>query len=96
MSLNLKKIKSIVVSRSRTYASGYSGVEREEVRSLRILGATFYSKFTLETHMRKVVPKVARSLCVILRARKLFDCPRVPKSCFNVYVFLNLDYCAPV
>ena len=27
---------------------------------------------------------------------KLFDCPRVLKSCFNVYVLFSLKYCASV
>ena len=39
--------------------------------------------------------KMARSLGVARRAEKLFDCPRVLKSCFNVYVLSSLEYCAP-
>ena len=30
---------------------------------------------------------------VVRRAIKLFDCPRVLKSCFNACVLSNLDYC---
>ena len=42
--------------------------------------------------MREVVSKAVRSL----DAGKLFDCPRVIKSCFNAYVLPSLKYCAPV
>ena len=52
MSLKPKKTMSIAVSRSRTYTSSYGdltlgGAEFDEVKSLRILGATFYSNLTL-------------------------------------------------
>ena len=30
------------------------------------------------------------------RARKLFNCLNVLKSCFNAYVLLSLEYCAPL
>ena len=46
--------------------------------------------------MRKVVSKAARSLGIMFRARKLFDCPRVLKSCFNAYVLSSLKYCPHV
>ena len=64
-----------------------------QVRCLRILEVTFYSNMTFGTHLTtkqvdlwEVVPKVARSLGVVLRAGNLFDCPSVLKSCFNAYV----------
>ena len=40
--------------------------------------------------------KAARSLWVVRRTGKLFDCLRVLKSCFNVYVLSSLEHCAPV
>ena len=85
-----------MVSRSRIYASGDAqitlvGAELEEVQSLCIFGATFYSKLTLETHRREVVSKAARSLVVAFMAEKLFDCPRVSKSYFNAYILPNLE-----
>ena len=40
--------------------------------------------------------KAARSLCVVHRAGKLFDCLRVPKSIFSTYVLPHLEYCATV
>ena len=69
MRLIPKKMKSMVVSRSRTIASGYgdlhlSGAELEGTRSLRILGVTLDSKLTFETHSREVVSKAAGSLGV--------------------------------
>ena len=101
MRLNIKKTKSVVVSRSRTIAPGYGdlsfdGTELEELKSLRILGVTLDSKLKFETHVREVGSKVARSLGVVRRAGKLLDCPRVLKSCFNAYVLFSLEYCAPV
>ena len=34
-------------------------VVQDEVRGLRILGVTFDSKFTIDTHLREVVSKTA-------------------------------------
>ena len=100
MRLNIKKTKVMVVSRSRTIAPGYGdltlgGTELEEVKSLRILGMTFDSKLTFETHVREVASKAARSLGVVRHPGKLFDCPRVLNSCLNAYVLFSLEYCAP-
>ena len=80
-----------MVSRSRTIAPGSCGLtlvdaEVNEVESLRILGVALDSKLTLEMHLQEVVSNAARSLGVVLRAGKLFDCPRVLKSCFNAFV----------
>ena len=63
--------------------------------SLRIHGVTLDSKLTFETNLREVVVKAARSMGVVHRAGKLFDCPRTLKSCFNAYVLSSLEYCAP-
>ena len=100
MRLNFKKIKSMVVSRSQTYASGYSDLtldnaELEEIRNLCIFGQIFDSYLTFETHLREVVSTKTRSLCVLHRARNLFNCPCVPMSCFNAYVLSNLEHFAP-
>ena len=68
----------MVVSRSRIIAPGYGdrtlgGAVLEEVNSLHILGATLDPKLTVETRLRNVVLKTARSLEVVHRAGKLFD-----------------------
>ena len=99
MRLSPKKIKSTVVSRSRTYGQCYGDLtlgdaEPDEVKSLRILRVAFGSKLTFEIHLHGVVSKTARSLGIVHRAGKLYDCPRVFKSCFNAYVFFILEYCA--
>ena len=57
MRLNPKKTKPVVVSRSRTIAPGYgdltlSGAELEELKGLRLLGATLDSMLTFETHVQ--------------------------------------------
>ena len=71
--------------RSQTYASCSDDLtlgseELEEVKSLRILGVSFDSKLTFETHLCEVVSKAARSLAVVRWAGNLFDCSRVVKS----------------
>ena len=58
----------------------------EEVKSLCILGVTLDSMLTFGTHFREVMSKAARTLGILCRAGKLFDCPRVLKNCFNSYV----------
>ena len=100
MRLNSKKTKSMVVSRSQTYAPGnsnlpVSGAELEEVKSLRVLGKTFDSKSTFGQldYLREVVSITARSPCVVRRVGKSFECLQVLKSC--AYVLSNLEYCAP-
>ena len=90
----------MVISWFRTIAPGnddltLSGAELEEVKSLRILGVTLDSKLTFETYLWVVVSKEAKSLGAVRRTGKLFDCPRVLKSCFNAYVSFSLKYCAP-
>ena len=69
--------------------------ELEEVKSLRIVAVTLDSKLTLEIHLRKVVSKTARSLSVVRRAAKLFACPLLLKSTFNVHCFFQLGLLCP-
>ena len=88
MRLNPKKTKSLAVSRPQTYAPGHGdlalgGAEPKEVKSLSNLEVTFDSKFTFETHSREVVSKAARSLGIVHRAGKLFDCLPVLKRFFS-------------
>ena len=88
-------------NQSRTYTPCYDdltlgGTVLEYVRNLRILGITFDSKLTFETHLREVVSKTARNFDIVRQAGKLFDCPRVLKSCSNAYVLSNLEYSALV
>ena len=73
MRLNIKNTKFMLVRRSHTIARGYSdltlgGTELEEVKSLCVLGVTFDSKSTFETHVQAVVSKAARSVGVVRRA----------------------------
>ena len=90
----------MMVNRSLTIAPGYCdlalGGAELEVRSLCILGVTLDSKLKFQTYLREVLSKTAGSLRVVHRAGKLFDCPRVLKSCFNAYVLCSLEDCAPV
>ena len=58
MRLNPEKTKSMVVSRSRTYAPGYGdhtlgGAKLEGIRSMRILRVTFDSNFIFEIHLHE-------------------------------------------
>ena len=50
-------------------------------------------QLTFEINFREVMYKAARSLCIMRRVRELFDCSRVLKNCFNVYVLASLKYC---
>ena len=64
--------------------------------SLRVLVVTLDSKLTFETKLSEFVSKVARSLGVVCRTGKLFDCIRMVKPCFNVCVLSRLEYCIPM
>ena len=92
--LNPKKNKDMVALFSGNGDLTIGGVELEEIRSLRILGVTFDSKVTFETHLREVVSKAVMSLGVVHRAGNLFDCPRVLKNYYTIYVLSHLEYCA--
>ena len=101
MKLNPKKTKFQTCARGRTCAPVYGdltlgGTEFMEVNNGRILEVNFDSKLTLDTQLHEVVLKAVGSLGVVRRARKLFDCPRALKSCFNSYVLSNLEYCSPM
>ena len=90
-----------MVSRSRTSGSGYgdltlNGTELQVLKKLHILGVTFDSTLTFETHLQEVVSKTARNLMVVRQAGKPFDCPRVLNGCFNAFVMSSLEYYAPV
>ena len=98
MRLNPKNTKSMVVNGFQSYSPGYgdlilSGVELAAVRSLRNSGVTLDCKLTFETHLREDVSNASRSLGVVRHARKLFDCSRALKSCFNAYVLSSQEYC---
>ena len=89
----------MVISRARKYARSYGdlilgGAELEKLRSLRILGVTINSKLTVKNHLREVTSKAVRSVCVMRRPGKLFDCSRVLKGCFKGHVSFNLEYCS--
>ena len=67
--LNPKKTKSMVLSRSLTNASCYgdlalSGAVFKKVKSLIIIGVILDSKLTFETHLREILPKAATNLGV--------------------------------
>ena len=51
-----------------------------------------------DTTIYAVVPrdvsKAAKSLGVVRRSEKLFDCPPVLKIYFNAYILSSLKYCA--
>ena len=92
-----KKTKSVMVSRSRTKSTDYGdltlgGAELGDAKSLRILVVPLDPKLTFETHFREVVSKTARNLGVMHRAGKLFDDPRILKSCFKAYVLSSLVF----
>ena len=100
MRLIPKKMKSMEISQSRSIAPCYGdltlcGADPEKVKTLRILGVALDSKLTFKTCSGEVVSKTAKSLGVMRRAGKLFDCPRVLKSCINVYILSSLEYWAP-
>ena len=61
-----------------------SNAEFEEVKSLRSFEVPLASTLKLKTPLREILSTPAESLSVV---RKLSDCPRVPKSCFNTYMF---------
>ena len=66
-----------------------SGIELEEIQSLRILGIPLDFELAFEIHLREVVPKAARSLVVVV-SRKVTDFPRVLKTSFNERVLFIL------
>ena len=91
MKLNTSKIKTMIVSRSRTMhpqspALTIGGTVLKESDDLVILGVTFYSKMTLEKHLRSVSRAASQRLGILRKSWKVFHDRSLLGRCLRCFV----------
>ena len=88
MKMNPNKPQSMIVSRSRTPQPQHPDILIDNVPlttsdSFKILGITFDSKFTFESHLYSVSSVIAQKLGLLRKSYKIFGDPCVLLRCFN-------------
>ena len=101
MKLNVGKTKTMVVSRSRSLnppspALSVNGVVLKDLAYLEILGLTFDSKLTFETHLRSVARSVSQKTGIMRKSWSIFRDPSLMKTCFYSFLLPVLEYCSAV
>ena len=76
--LNIGKTKTMTISRSRTMLPCFpeltlNDIALQETSELIILGVTFDPKLTFEQHVRSVASSASQIICLLRRARNIFD-----------------------
>ena len=101
MKMNPNKTQSMIVSRSRTLQPQHPDLFIDNVPlttsdSFKILGVTFDSKFTFESHLCSVSSMIAQKLGLLRKAYKIFSDPCILLKCFNSFILSCFEYCSPV
>ena len=101
MKMNPNKTQSMIVSRSRTLQPQHPNLFIDNVPlttsdSFKILGVTFDSKFTFESHLRSVSSVITQKLGLLRKSFKIFGDPCVLLNCFNSFILSCFEYCSPV
>ena len=101
MKMNPSKTQSMIVSRSRTLQPQHPDLFIDNVPlttsdSFKILGVTFDSKFTFESHLRSVSSMIAQKLGLLRKSSKIFGDASVLVKCFNSFILSCFEYCSPV
>ena len=101
MKLNASKIKTMIVSRSRTMhpqprALTIGGTVLKESDDLVILGVTFDSKMTFENHLRSVSRAASQRLGILMKSWHVFHDRLLLGRCVRGFVLPILEYCSAV
>ena len=91
----------MIVSRSRTLQPQHPDLFIDNIPlttsdSFKILGITFDSKFTFESHLRSVSSVIAQKLGLLRKSYKIFGDSCVLLKCFNSFILSCFEYCSPV
>ena len=97
MKLNATKIKTVIVSRSRTMHPlspplTIGGTVLKESDDLVILGVTFDSKMTFEKHLRSVSRAPSRRLGILKKSWRVLHDRSLLGRCFRGFVLPVLEY----
>ena len=98
--MNPSKTQSMIVSRSRTLQPQHPDLFIDDVPlttsdSFKILGITFDSKFTFESHLRSVSSVIAQKLGLLRNSYKIFGDACVLLKCFNTFILSCFEYGNP-
>ena len=101
MRLNAGKTKTMVVSRSRTLdppspVLSVNGVKLKNLEYLEILGVTFDSKITFESHLRSISRSVSQKIGIMRKSWSVFGDHALMRRCFNSFLLPVLEYCSSV
>ena len=101
MKLNARKIKTMIVSRSRTMHTQSPPLTigrtvLKEPDNLVILGVTFDSKMTFEKHLRLVSRAASERLGILRKSWRVFHDRSLLERCFRGFVLPILEYCSAV
>ena len=86
--MNPNKTQSMIVCRSRTLQPQHPDLFIDNLHlitsdSFKILGVTFDSKFTFESHLRLVSSVIAQKFGLLSKSFKICGDPCVLLKCFN-------------
>ena len=101
MKMNPSKTQSMIVSRSRTLQPEHPDLILDNIPitvsdSFKILGVTFDSKFTFESHIRSISSSTAQRLGLLRKSFKIFNDRSVLTKCFNSFILSCFEYCSPI
>ena len=101
MKLNASKIKTMMVSRSRTMHPQsppltIGGTVLKESDDLVILGVTFDSTMIFEKHLRYVSKAASQRLGILRKSWRVFHDRSLLGRCFGGFVLPVLEYCSAI
>ena len=101
MILNPNKTKALVVNGSRTVNHLHgdlvlSGVSICACPNLDILGMKLRSSLTFEDHVRGIVSRVSKIICIFRSVKRVFVDTSVLLRCYYAFVLPILEYCSPM
>ena len=101
MKLNAGKIKTMIVSRSRTVHPRLTpwtlgGTVLKESADLVILWVTFDAKLTFEKHLRAVSGAAAQGLGIMRKSWQVFHVPSLLLRSFRSFVLPVMEYSSSV
>ena len=99
--VNASKAKTLIVSRSGTMhpqspTLTIGGTVLKESEDLVIVGVTFDSKMTFETHLSSVSRTASQRFGILRKSWRVFHDRSLPGRCFRGFVLLVFEYCSAV
>ena len=101
MELNPSKTKSIIFSRSRTVHPEHPTLSLgttliDNVQTVRLLGVTFDTKVTFESHLRSVTGIVSQKIGIMRKCWQMYRDNSLVLKCFYSFILPFFEYCSSV